>query len=581
MIKKADAVRNFKGANPFRDHQSRTFSQSRMINEFYPTSIYWSLFNDQHEVLIGRRGSGKTILLRMMRYSALKKINHPNAKALRDSQRYFGLTVSTHIELIGNLLHQEIPEKHRMIYFQFWFNCMLSLEFLSELNSFVNEEQSFIERGRLSGNIAREIAQVWFPEDDPNKYHTLAVLERAITVIYDSSNPLNGDINAPEVFKKTICRPIQAVSSIVTRFLGYKEEPTWLICIDEAEFLPEPFQRCINTLFRADSRKIVIKMATLPYSHLTKETLSPSVFAESNGNDFSYTTIDMKDGEEDFKNVTNNLCRTRLRIALGDKVAEDLTLENFVGGVGHDDWVDYYKFELADKTCNYSKILAGITSQLSESKKASIPSQTNKRKETYDKYAPIYFFREIYKKSKKPGNYTPGWFAGSLSIRKVSEGNPRRFIRLMNEMFEGAKKTHLSLKAQHKIIYKFTENEFNYINSMPSCGPKLHEVLSEIAESLKEQVHGDTLLFKGNSFKINATQLRTNRKLIEALQLGVQYLHIDVDAESFSTKISSETKFTLANYISAFYWIPMRKGDTPIIKLVPRQNNLPDMSGLC
>ena len=63
MSRVADMVRGSNCQNPFSDSQARNFSDSKLINEFCPISNYWSLFNDQHEVLLGTRGSGKTFLL--------------------------------------------------------------------------------------------------------------------------------------------------------------------------------------------------------------------------------------------------------------------------------------------------------------------------------------------------------------------------------------------------------------------------------------------------------------------------------------------------------------------------------------
>ncbi len=57
MKRKADSILHYDGQNPFSDSQARNFSDTKIINEFYPTSCFWSLFNDQHEILLGTRGS--------------------------------------------------------------------------------------------------------------------------------------------------------------------------------------------------------------------------------------------------------------------------------------------------------------------------------------------------------------------------------------------------------------------------------------------------------------------------------------------------------------------------------------------
>lgn len=82
MDRIADHIKGSSQQNPFSDSQARNFSDTKVANEFYPISTYWSLFNDQHEILLGTRGSGKTVLLKMMRYSMLSRIDNPLATQL-------------------------------------------------------------------------------------------------------------------------------------------------------------------------------------------------------------------------------------------------------------------------------------------------------------------------------------------------------------------------------------------------------------------------------------------------------------------------------------------------------------------
>ena len=89
----ADRVIGYKNSNPFCDSQARNFSDLKVSKEFYPISSFWSLFNDQHEVLIGTRGCGKTFLLKMMRYSMLKKIKNLHADNLIKNKEYIKVVI--------------------------------------------------------------------------------------------------------------------------------------------------------------------------------------------------------------------------------------------------------------------------------------------------------------------------------------------------------------------------------------------------------------------------------------------------------------------------------------------------------
>ena len=95
-------------ANPFSDSQARNYSSERILSEFCPVSRYWSLFNDQHEVLIGSRGCGKTILLKMMRYSMLNKLTDERAKKLVSEKKYIAFYVPLHLEYIKKLSNSHL-----------------------------------------------------------------------------------------------------------------------------------------------------------------------------------------------------------------------------------------------------------------------------------------------------------------------------------------------------------------------------------------------------------------------------------------------------------------------------------------
>ena len=76
-MKLSKRIKEYKGSNPFSDSQARNYSDNKLSSEFYPISQFWTLFNDQHEILLGTRGCGKTFLLKMMRYSMLKRFDDP------------------------------------------------------------------------------------------------------------------------------------------------------------------------------------------------------------------------------------------------------------------------------------------------------------------------------------------------------------------------------------------------------------------------------------------------------------------------------------------------------------------------
>src|SRR4030042_6962133 len=96
-------LNGYKGGNPFQESQARTYGDEKIVGEFFPTSFFWSLFNEQHEILLGTRGSGKTILLKMLTYSCLRRFNHPQARDYVAKKSFLGFYVPLHLEFIASL----------------------------------------------------------------------------------------------------------------------------------------------------------------------------------------------------------------------------------------------------------------------------------------------------------------------------------------------------------------------------------------------------------------------------------------------------------------------------------------------
>lgn len=148
MIRLSDNIKNYTGSNPFSDNQARNFSDIKVISEFYPISKFWTLFNDQHEILLGTRGSGKTFLLKMMRYSMLKKIEDPKAQKLVADKEFIAIYVPMHLEFVAPFNDPNLSEDEQITFFQFGFNCKLAEALITELNSILDDIQEPVERAK-------------------------------------------------------------------------------------------------------------------------------------------------------------------------------------------------------------------------------------------------------------------------------------------------------------------------------------------------------------------------------------------------------------------------------------------------
>lgn len=561
MDRVSDRIRGSGQQNPFSDSQARNFSDTKVINEFCPISTYWSLFNDQHEILLGTRGSGKTILLKMMRYSMLKCIEDPQAKQLADEKKYLALYVPMYLEFVTHLTCSDASEQEQIQLFQFAFNCLLAQSLLTELSAMLNEEENKVERAKKNLSLAIDLNNMWFSDsnDDISDLFSLAIRLKKLFYNFDAKIDNLNDV--PPVFRRQIGASLLVVKEQIANRLGFTEEPTWIICIDEAEFLTEAMQKCINSVFRSDSKRIALKVATLPYYHKTLETLEENI-SVSSGNDFNYCVVDMDYSGQDFRNLTNTLCTHRMKSRFDSSLTLK-TLEDFVGVVGDngdDDQVDYYREEFKDRCLTDDIIEQEIVNDFSGMRNTE--NYPNRRKTIYDKFKPIFFVRQMYKRSRE-GNTRPGWYAGSFMIRKISQGNPRAFIQIMNMLFEKARKSPLTPKAQHGVIFEYAESFCESTQALETYGPLIYKELNEIASILHTHVHDSYLISAGCNFTLDFTKDNSFPVAKEWLQLAVAYSRIVVDEDTIKNGITEKTEYLLANTYAAKYWLPMRADVSP------------------
>ncbi len=565
----SNKVKGTSSQNPFSDSQARNFSDQKVFHEFYPISLFWTLFNDQHEVLLGTRGSGKTFLLKMMRYSMLKRIDNDIAKSLVSEKKYLALYVPMHLEFVVPFNNSKLTEDQVVHFFQIAFNCLLSESLIAEVKSLIDDIEGEEEQIFAQINIANSLNELWFGDDTESC--DLDELTNKIRKVYFGIDWENlNETKAPAVFRRQICSPLVAAQKSIIKYLHLKEEPTWIVCVDEAEFLNDTLQRCINGVFRSDSNRIALKIATLPFYHTTLKTLDDGIDV-TDGNDFNYTIVDMAYDDLDFIELTNSLCKHRLH----DRFSKEdycETLDDFVGVEGNDEYIDYYRKEVGNEKGSYKAIMDDIKSSFSEIRKRGSRNYSNERKEIFDKFAPVFYVR-VMKDLSETGNHKPGWYAGPKMIRRLSQGNPRFFIQIMSELFEKAKTTELTPKAQHQVLYDFAENICGSTKALEENGPKVYKNLALIANKLSDKVHGPYLVAGGNTFTVKYKNIAAFPEEKKWLELAVAYSRIIVDEKAKKNGLSLSTKYSLGNAYSMKYWIPMRSDATVAVSLDENVNN--------
>jgi hypothetical protein len=545
----------------------------------------------------------------------LNQLSNPKAKKLIERKEYVAFYVPLRLEAISKADDPKLAIDKKICWFRFLFNSILAGSIIVELTALLKDLfPNALDRANAEYSLAKSIHHRWMAKSDQSIYQ-LSELREAVNDLFYRVDPLTNDLSdIPKTFTHSLGSSLSSISSILYEKLGIS--PTWIVCVDEAEFLEECYQKCLNTVIRSDTDRIVFKISTLPFHHTTRYTLDEHN-AVLHGHDFKYTSIDMDYESPDFINVTNALIKTRLN-------REDIQqLEDFAETVGDDDvYVNYYAkaFNLSLSPEDLKKhVVKQIFSQLTEDKQKAIQKAIQKKivedgdnknyseseltefferyKEIvedgdnknqkalilmYDapvfrKFAPIFYLREMRKKAK--GHTYVGWFAGAAMIRRVSQGNPRTFIRIMYKFFNAikGKRPPLPVKTQCHLIRDFAKAFCKETERLPFSGHKAKENIERISDQIYADVHKNGLKDSGVSFKLTDISACNENKWIDN---SIAYSRLVIDSDSLSNQnLTADSTFELVNAYAVQNWLHMRKkNNPPIINLKNKSKKKPARS---
>jgi hypothetical protein len=433
------------------------------------------------------------------------------------------------------------------------------------------------ERLLAEANIIRLCSALWLPDHRGN-ITTLADLQFNIELLYSVTPFWKDSAEKPPLpLARNILAPIVSVLPSLSQAFKLEPDTTrWVACIDEAEFLQTPFLKCVNSFLRSEKRPLVVKLATLPFKHSTRETLTPTVSIEPRGNDFDYVLVDLPWESADFRGLANHICRVRLQRC---GCAAETDLEGFLGKVGEsDDLIDYYRLEMEDAASD-EVLRKDIIAALSETRQRNfeqIKDELSKVDRPYlHRFAPVYFARRMRLENKR-GARVAAWFAGARTVRRISDGNPRRFIQLMSDLFEKARDEKLSPKAQHRIISDFCQRYLEDVEGYPECGPLLKGVVESIGDLLSYRIHGPHMVDGGCKFAIDS-QLLDVQVFRETIEFAIGYSIFLADPETVKGKLDADSELRLSFVFAVSYWLPMRKGEPVLLR--SRHGKLPEILG--
>ncbi|MDR0232155.1 MAG: hypothetical protein LBI82_08570 [Dysgonamonadaceae bacterium] len=510
-----------------------TFKQ--VAESFIKTNDFDKIITNNHTVLMGSRGCGKTTLLKMLHPDAIRDWEMFNSKSLFEEIPFYGVYIpadkqwSKQIEVFeGNFKNET----------RFVNSVSKGLINLNVLIALCDTFRSLIQIGvdhnlkEHEISLATELIDLWnIPKPiAPDLY---SITQR----FYLYVNDLNVTIQKADANKKLdefcywdfVDKIGIAINAFEERFKGFdffnKKPFKWALCFDELEIAPKwLFSELINGNLRSRNQKILFKLTTIPTVSSEKET---DQFSSRNLDDYEIVKMWVYDS----RSQTNwrSFCENYLQKVLYNKFNKNVSPKSVFGEHNYNKALKassppvFAKFIKTKEDSEFDKdcIMWYVMKELAQIDKSfyeylmrkgvnpldPIPTKKGQIDQVHRKIKPIVLYRYYFKKidNQKRTRKVVSFNHGKDYIYDMADGNPRAFVNLINSFLpeitlnNSGEAKMMPINRQATIINDFCVKYFYprvayYAESVVLYNKKkiitLENIINKIGEYFREQYIG-------------------------------------------------------------------------------------------
>jgi energy-coupling factor transporter ATP-binding protein EcfA2 len=561
---------------------------------FIPNDEYFQLLGNNHTLIMGPRGCGKTTLLKMLTPAGLNYWEADSASEIKNNIPFTAVYIPSDIQWKSQLAfiernfskEKELGEKIT----DFLISTNIQLALCRTMQSYLRFENSHSskEKNILEDEISRDLIDVWNLEKplSPSFDDIEICLQKRVVYINSLVNKL--------IFKKQIDLVLEQFPNYVfnnffdlvkigcivfEKKLGLGDHHRWALCFDELEISPKFLQIKLLKFLRSVDQKYLFKLTTTPLFNLENNLIEAS-----QDNDFKTIKLWVHDdsGFNKWREFGTNLVTKKLQRRFGrdkikpedvfgeynldDIIKNELNYKNqFEQGTGEGSSVNLLFKALSKEDDGFKQFL--IQRKINFENPFSRNQEEDKS--VFLKHKVNVLYRLLYRNRTRKA---PAIHYGVPYIYDICDGNPRSIIGLVDDVLSKSeyefnnRSLMISPNKQSEIILDISKRYFNLIRNHPDSTLTIrskefnlaNDILKEIGNYIYSKiVKEDFTRSVHTTFTVDSEIDQKIIRLLEhALFIGA-IIYLD-PLESLSNKGLIGKRFRLSYLLTPLFRIPSR-----------------------
>lgn len=563
----------------FEADNAKHLSNRQTVDYFVPTPLFERLISPKNHIILGSRGSGKTAMVRMLAHDHMVMAQSKSFASKALSQDLIGIYVPTNIGFLGSLKNKPWQsEAQAEQYFQWRLNihcCASLIPIIASCIEFYAPDLQ--KRSAAEVELSSYLSNRW-----TRGVRNCTTLRKLLQIVRDMESERVDALNDRRIrgsdifcdsdfFDIELFQPLHNACLFLKSVLNINN-PTWLICIDEAEYLTTDQHRILNTHIRTATGNTVYKIATTPFGHHTLATNLKNGTPIQEGQDFDYIHIDLdifnqKGNDDDLVRFARSVFARRVQAqSEWDRSKEGTTspealLRQILGPsplVDDGDSSNNAEVEL------FWRRLGKFSNKKTLERARKLVDPDKFRNEVYRKMNGALALRDALSDIK--GQRKLSIYSGERLLIRCSDGNPRRLIRLFGLLLRqvlsksNLENPSIGASTQNELLTEFSRDTLQRIQSEAPVGSACYELLNTIGTYLGKRFKDLPLgTDQHSSILIEETDGMAIQNMVKmAVQLAL--LIPDQEQTRNGPDAMCIGKFHMAFVLAPLFRIPPRRG---------------------